>query len=664
MRKKTRSSEQGVALIIVLSLVAVMAMLAMVFFSSTAAESQTSQSQSAAQSAQQLASSSAQIVMAQIQAASNRTQSGAANSNNAVAWTSQPGLLRTFTPSGPSSGASTVYKLYSAKNMVTDSFSESDDAPPATWKSSLAIYCDINAPISRTGGNLTYPIADPSVAGVVPGFTIGTAPGYSGSNPSPTNNPLPMPVRWLYVLKNGQLTTPSSMDASGNVTFSEPQPSAANPVVGRIAFWADDETCKVNINTAGYAKNDSNYWTYWDTPIVNTVDENSKLSAQQPWTNEYQRYPGHPATTGLNVVFDSIKNPDGTDLRDDQILSLTPKLKAGGSSGGTDTTHLITPPTPDDIKDLKKDERLFPTVDEMFYNPTRGAAAAGISSADLEARRFLLTATSRAPETTLFDTPRATIWPTWHLSPNPTTGTNPRCTTLNGNKPTNPRTAVDRLIAFCSTIAPNATNSQPFYFVRNDPLSTTELSGPDRIQQNVNLWNYLQTLSDRNEPGFGSSFAAKYGAQNRDQILTSIFDAIRLANLDDRTPPITTAGPGWSFTAGRLQGSASGIWTPISCARHGPLDSPSAPTAVGIVFRVGLGFFIDIIHKKLLPRRCRRCANLETAQPGDAHFAPLSRMDHPRSRGVKPVENPGFHIVDSAVVFTIPVPVGCWIGLV
>jgi uncharacterized protein (TIGR02600 family) len=370
-----------------------------------------------------------------------------------------------------------------------------------------------------------------------------------------------MPVRWLYVLKNGQLTTPSSVDASGNVTFSAPQPSSTNPVVGRVAFWADDETCKVNINTAGYAKNDSNYWTYWDTPIVNTVDENSKLSAQQPWTNEYQRYPGHPATTGLNVVFDSIKNPDGTDLRDDQILSLTPKLKAGGSSGGTDTTHLITPPTADDIKDLKKDERLFPTVDEMFYNPARGAAAAGISSADLEARRFLLTATSRAPETTLFDTPRATIWPTWHLSPNPTTGTNARCTTLNGNIPTNPRTAVDRLIAFCSTIAPNATTSQPFYFVRNDPLATTELTG---IQQNLDLWNYLQTLSGRNEPGFANSFGAKYGAQNRDQILTSIFDAIRLANLDDRTPPITTAGPGWSFTAGRLQGSAAGIWTPIS----------------------------------------------------------------------------------------------------
>jgi len=242
MTKKHRSSEQGVALIIVLSLVAVMAMLAMVFFSSTAAESQSSQSQSSAQSAQQLASSAAQIVMTQIQAASNRTQSGAANANNAVAWTSQPGLLRTFTPSGPS----TVYKLYSDTDMVTGNFSETNFAPPSTWKSSPAIYCDLNAPVTRAGNStsLAYPIADPSVAGVVPGFTMnGTAPGYSNSiDPSPTNNPMPMPERWLYVLKNGQLTTPSSVDAGGNVTFtsSDPQPSTTNPVVGRVAFWADD----------------------------------------------------------------------------------------------------------------------------------------------------------------------------------------------------------------------------------------------------------------------------------------------------------------------------------------------------------------------------------------------------------------------------------------
>jgi type II secretory pathway pseudopilin PulG len=529
MRKRTRSSEQGVALIIVLSLVAVMAMLAMVFFSSTAAESQSSQSQSSAQSAQQLASSAAQIVMTQIQAASNRTQSGAANANNAVAWTSQPGLLRTFTPSGPS----TVYKLYSDTDMVTGNFSETNFAPPSTWKSSPAIYCDLNAPVTRAGNStsLAYPIADPSVAAVsltsnltsngttaVPGFAMnGTAPGYSGSNPSPTNNPLPMPVRWLYVLKNGQLTTPSSVDAGGNVTFtsSDPQPSTTNPVVGRVAFWADDETCKVNINTAGYAKNDANYWTYWDAPNLPTKNEFEKLNVQ-PWTNEFLRYPGHPATTGLNLVF------EGVSLTSNQIASLTPRYNDGGTLGGTNMANSANATAL-----AIKTARLFPTVDEMFYNPARGAAATGISSEILEARRFFLTATSRAPETTLLDTPKTTLWPVWQDAAK--------------------RTATDKLIAFCSTIG-NGTSEQPFYFVRGNATHTDELTA---ITQNSKLYSYLQTITSRNLPGVGTtSFQTKYASQpvSRDQILTSFFDAIRLTNLYDQSPGATRytdANSGW-----------------------------------------------------------------------------------------------------------------------
>jgi uncharacterized protein (TIGR02600 family) len=405
--------------------------------------------------------------------------------------------------------------------MVTGNFSETNFAPPSTWKSSPAIYCDLNAPVTRAGNStsLAYPIADPSVAGAVPGFTInGTAPGYSGSNPSPTNNPLPMPVRWLYVLKNGQLTTPSSVDAGGNVTFtsSDPQPSTTNPVVGRIAFWADDETCKVNINTAGYAKNDSAYWTYWDAPNLPTKDEFEKLNVQ-PWTNEFLRYPGHPATTGLNLVF------EGVSLTSNQIASLTPRYNDGGTLGGTNMANSANA-TALPIKTA----RLFPTVDEMFYNPARGAAATGISSDILEARRFFLTATSRAPETTLLDTPKTTLWPVWQIG--------------SGN-----RTATDKLIAFCSTIG-NGTSEQPFYFVRANATRTDELTA---ITQNSKLYSYLQTITNRNLPGVGTtSFKTKYASQpaSIDQILTSFFDAIRLTNLYDQSTGATrytNANPGW-----------------------------------------------------------------------------------------------------------------------
>ena len=215
---------------------------------------------------------------------------------------------------------------------------------------------------------------------------------------------------------------------------------------------------------------------------------------------------------------------------------------------------MTTAPSTAQTTGLLKNERLFPTLDEMFYNPTRGAAAAGIAQDDLEARRFLLTATSRAPETTLFDTPRVTIWPTWRLSPNPSTGNSTRFPGIN------PRTATDRLIAFCSTIGPDSA-PQPFYFVREYPLFSTELTD---IPQNRNLWNYLQTLSGRTEPGFGGNFGAKYGAQNRDQILTSIHDAIRLANIDERTPPVS-GSTGYSFTAGALTfNSTVNRWIPTT----------------------------------------------------------------------------------------------------
>ncbi len=49
----------------------------------------------------------------------------------------------------------------------------------------------------------------------------------------------PMRVRWMYLLKDGTLST-----------NSPPAYNAANPAVGRFAFWIDDETAKINANTA------------------------------------------------------------------------------------------------------------------------------------------------------------------------------------------------------------------------------------------------------------------------------------------------------------------------------------------------------------------------------------------------------------------------------
>jgi autotransporter-associated beta strand protein len=52
------------------------------------------------------------------------------------------------------------------------------------------------------------------------------------------------PVRWLEVTRNGTLVNPAANATDGA------RRSDDNPVVGRIAFWTDDETVKVNVNTA------------------------------------------------------------------------------------------------------------------------------------------------------------------------------------------------------------------------------------------------------------------------------------------------------------------------------------------------------------------------------------------------------------------------------
>lgn len=49
-----------------------------------------------------------------------------------------------------------------------------------------------------------------------------------------------LPLRWLYVREDGTLDPADEPDLT----------ASANPVVGRLAWWADDESCKINLNTA------------------------------------------------------------------------------------------------------------------------------------------------------------------------------------------------------------------------------------------------------------------------------------------------------------------------------------------------------------------------------------------------------------------------------
>ena len=519
------------ALVLVLSAVVLLSVLILAFMSSVGVERVASGSQLNQTEARVLSENVLSLVTAQIRDASTQ---------NGTAWISQPGAIRTFTGSQQ---PDKVYKLYSAEEMVVpgSSFNPASLAEVPTSGGALNnnMYTDLNSPV-RVGSTWIYPILDPAALDVVEGFSANStniAKNTIAGNPAQ----IPMPVRWLYVLQDGTL---QAMDSSGKVTSA----SATNPIVGRVAFWTDDETCKLNINT-------SSSGIYWDQPIGRgnqfergsfttgaagtlPIVSRTGLASSPPGVREFQRYPGHPAMTSLDVVFNNSKffpsTPNNTD-RVKKILEITPRANWGGSELGT--KFPVT--TANGSVTLDKD-RLYATVDELFYkhawnsgNRTQMATNNGTSTpamnmtpANLSLARFFLTANSRAPEVTAFNTPRVTIWPVDSTAAN--------------------RTVFDRTIAFCSTV-----NGTEYIFQRSafDPLkiglvANSSFTGASNIgsqsatldftAKNSTIYTYLKGLMAKDYPGFGvgASLASKFGTDS-DQILTEIYDYIRSSNLFD-----------------------------------------------------------------------------------------------------------------------------------
>ena len=553
-------ARRGVTLVIVLAFLVLLSTLIIAFFSSVQTEAVSSASYGSSVAAKQLVESALHVAMGQIGDATKSSKtSGSTADADRLAWASQPGMIRTW---GTDGQGWKIFKLYTAKNMVVDYtggvYKTADELAtevPNDWAAQPALYTDLNAPVlvADTTGLIDrnsvkyraeFPILDPLSLGIKPpdpasgglppdrveGFGLAPPPGYGGSTvadptdpkktrlqpkldattdptAAPTANPAPMPVVWFYVLKDGTLTVPSGTD-SGNkhiATWSGGQyaPSATNPIVGRIAFWGDDESCKLNLNTSSEP-------TPWDTPrAVSKAD--LAYGTYQPAQKEYQRFAGHPYMTALSPVF--FPNQTVTAAQKQSIYGVIPRIVAGGSQSATVDVKSAGVITPDG-------ERLFANVDEFLFQPTvTGTGARNDNIAldtgtdklldQLKRDRFFLTANSRAPEVSLFGGPRLSLWP--------------ESSNAGG------RTAFDRLAAFCTTIGKPA-DKNLYYFQRTDSTSpTADYTG---IQRNKDLYAYLQTLTSKKIPGFGGDFKTQWG-NDRDQVLTEIFDYIRCVNLHD-----------------------------------------------------------------------------------------------------------------------------------
>lgn len=510
----------GYALVLVLSILVLLIGVVVGFLTLAGSERSSARGALDAVEARILAENAVGLVQTQI----NRATARAATHP----WISQPGMARMFNPDGSLLAA---YKLYSANNMIAASVNKAEDRPAAAWFDDPAVWVDLNRPVAvddpaNPGARISlHPIASPNPGVEAGSFTVSGAPVQAGTGA----NPLPMPVRWLYVLEDGSFVAPTG---SGN-NASVPGETADNPIVGRVAFWTDDDSCKVNINTASEG-------TFWDTPRTNTTIE-FNLADSQPTEGEFQRYPGHPGMLSLSTVFPSLSAAE--------LQRIAPATNPGGSNGGT------TPVTSSSKVPLSTD-RLLPSVDELLFRPTGTATArdreVSLTPSEVQQKQFFLTASSRAPEVNLFGMPRIAIWPVHrNLDPARTT-------------------AFDRLIAHCATVAAGDKTSPtryPYYFQReNSADATNDIS----IPRNVRLLEYLTALSNRPVPGFTGSLATKYNfAGERDQILTQIFDYIRCANLTDAklgsnsfTPYFDASGnplPGANQVAQSVRGATRGL---------------------------------------------------------------------------------------------------------
>ena len=289
-------------------------------------------------------------------------------------WTSQPGMIRRF---ASSKVFTTAFALYSGSQEEFTSAEDLESTLEALvdWQESPNQFVDLNEPMGDGVGKI-FPILDPRAASAyhVEGF------GYDKDAMPGTEDEksLPMPVSWLYATKDGSLASIEKLKSSED-----------NPIVARVAYWADDESCKINVNTASEG-------IPWDVPKVDT-DEDRDYAKVQPGLTEYQRHPGHPATTCLSVVLfpdralhaaEADKRLTNEDLK--RIYAQSPRVVFYPRLEVTadKPTHRL----PSD------DLPLYDSVDEYLDNTQDYA------------KGFLTTA-SEAPEQNVHGEPRVSLWP-------------------------------------------------------------------------------------------------------------------------------------------------------------------------------------------------------------------------------------------------------------
>lgn len=167
------------------------------------------------------------------------------------------------------------------------------------------------------------------------------------TNPDDPASPVAtMPLRWVYVRQDGTLDDSEQPNLANRV----------NPITGRFAWWTDDESTKINVNTA-WKRNAASGGT----------------SIKNPFT------PSHPTSINLLSLLD---------------YGMTPQM--------VDLMHTNVAPDPFDYTTVKR-----------FYNSVREVRGLSEQEAGfttmLNKAKFELTHYNHDPDTTFFNEPRIVL---------------------------------------------------------------------------------------------------------------------------------------------------------------------------------------------------------------------------------------------------------------
>lgn len=513
--------QRGFAIIAVMMILPLFAVLLIAMMSLASNEFTASSNIDHTVRAKNLADTTINIAIAQIREGSTRTL----DDGRPAPWTSQPGAINVHNEDGR---IDQILKLYSAEKMVADNAEELQEDVPQNWMDQLDLFVDMNQPrLDYEGKPVKFPIVDPRarrprIEDSVEGFDYDTESAPRGTISATGNSDsqrLPMPVRWMYTLEDGSFVS------------DKIKPTSDNPITGRIAFWVDDESCKINTNTASEG-------VYWDVPRTGSIDDLT-LAERQPVYGENQRFPGHPATVSLSSVFlpnhrfDPFNDSNSSlaKMTKDQVNALW-ELNPGSiqesydSFGGSRIPKALKGSF--SIPDPVYQGPLFASNSEIYFERISRRKSSLLEAVTGGEKRlaqadFFLTHRSSAPETTLFGTPRVSLWPV-HRSLNPKTGS------ISAIGEYEKVSDFDVLASKSSFIG-----NQRYYVTRGsagDGAADFAISTGNG-SPNKDLFSYLKHLTDTPVPGFGNAtFRQKYGAA-QDGILMSMLDYIRQTNLND-----------------------------------------------------------------------------------------------------------------------------------